>query len=120
MIGRSSEREVSLRPEEPQAKTAVLLANITWNAYNNFGGRSNYIHPDRFPPTPTVNTRLELKRYTDPRHINYDTEDYAPLSLDRPEPINHIALAERVTDPIEGRAVPSIASAAGRDRGCPG
>jgi len=91
-------------PAAPQAATAVLLGNITWNAYNNFGGRSNYIHPDRFPPTPTVNARLELKRYTDPRHVNYDTEDYAPLSFDRPEPVNHIGLKERVTDPIEGRA----------------
>jgi N,N-dimethylformamidase len=98
-------------PAQPAAKTAVLLANITWNAYNNFGGRSNYIHPDRLPPVPTVNARLELKRYTDPRHINYDTEDYAPLSFERPEPINHIPLAERVTDPIEGRAPCHIAPA---------
>jgi len=98
-------------PSTPQASVAVLLGNITWNAYNNFGGRSNYIHPDRLPPTPTVNARLELRRYTDPRHINYDTEDYAPLSFDRPEPINHIGLAERVTDPIEGRAGCHLAAA---------
>jgi hypothetical protein len=98
-------------PAQPAAKTAVLLANITWNAYNNFGGRSNYIHPDRFPATPTVNARLELKRYTDPRHINYDTEDYAAISFDRPEPINHVPLGERVTDPIEGRAPCHLAPA---------
>ena len=24
---------------------ALLMANINWNAYNNFGGRSNYMHP---------------------------------------------------------------------------
>lgn len=90
-------------PASPQSPVAVLLGNVTWNAYNNFGGRSNYIHPDRLPPTPTVNARLELHRYTDPKHINYNTEDYAPLSFERPEPINHIALAEVVTDPIEGR-----------------
>ncbi len=99
-----------LRTAKPQA-VAVLLGNITWNAYNNFGGRSNYIHPDALPPTPTVNARLELKRYTDPRHINYDTEDYSPLSFDRPEPINHISLRERVTDPIEGRAGCHLAQA---------
>ena len=68
----------------------MLASNITWNAYNNFGGRSNYINPDRLPPTPTVNARLELKRYTDPDSVTYDTDDYAPLSFDRPEPINHI------------------------------
>jgi hypothetical protein len=99
-----------LRTAKPQA-VAVLLGNITWNAYNSFGGRSNYIHPDALPPTPTVNARLELKRYTDPRHINYDTEDYAPLSFDRPELINHIPLRERVTDPIEGRAGCHLAQA---------
>ena len=39
-------------PARPQAPMAVLASNITWNAYNNFGGRSNYIHPDRLPPLP--------------------------------------------------------------------
>ena len=86
-------------PRTPRATIAVLASNITWNAYNNFGGRSNYIHPDRFPPTPTVNARLELKRYTDPRHLNYDTVDYDPLSFDRPEPINHVPENVEVTDP---------------------
>jgi len=98
-------------PAKPTAATAVLLSNITWNAYNNFGGRSNYIHPDRFPPTPTVNARLELRRYTDPNHINYDTVDYDPLSFDRPEPINHIPEDEEITGPIEGRAPCHIAPA---------
>ena len=50
----------------PRRTIAVLASNITWNAYNNFGGRSNYIHADELPPTPTVNARLELTRYTDP------------------------------------------------------
>jgi hypothetical protein len=98
-------------PKKPTAPTAVLLSNITWNAYNNFGGRSNYIHPDAFPPTPTVNARLELRRYTDPDHINYDTIDYDPLSFDRPEPINHIPEDEEITGPIEGRAPCHIAPA---------
>jgi hypothetical protein len=98
-------------PAAPHAAVAVLASNITWNAYNNFGGRSNYIHPDRFPPTPTVNARLELHRYTDPEHITYASEIYAPLSFDRPEPINSIAEGERITDPIEGRAACHIAAA---------
>jgi hypothetical protein len=96
-------------PERPRAPIAVLASNINWNAYNSFGGRSNYIHPDRLPPTPTVNARLELKRYTDPEHLNYDTSDYAPLSFDRPEPINHVPEATRITDPIEGRAACHVA-----------
>ena len=98
-------------PASPSAEIAVLAANINWNAYNNFGGRSNYIHPDRIPPTPTINARLELKRYTDPAHTNYDTEDYAPLSFDRPEPINHIPEEVEITDPIAGRAASHVAPA---------
>ena len=89
----------------------MLASNITWNAYNNFGGRSNYINPDRLPPTPTVNARLELKRYTDPDAVTYDTDEYAPLSLERPEPINHIDFDTEITDPIEGRAACHIAPA---------
>lgn len=96
-------------PTSPAAKIAVLASNITWNAYNNFGGRSNYIHPDTFPPTPTVNARLELKRYTDPKHLNYDTVDYDPLSFDRPEPLNMIPEKERIDGPIEGRMACHVA-----------
>jgi hypothetical protein len=98
-------------PARPSAPVAVLASNITWNAYNSFGGRSNYINPDRLPPTPTVNARLELRRYTDPDNVTYATDDYAPLSFDRPEPINHIDDSEQVTDPIEGRAACHLASA---------
>jgi hypothetical protein len=98
-------------PAKPQAAVAVLASNITWNAYNNFGGRSNYIHPDQVPPTPTVNARLELHRYTDPEHISYPSETYAPLSFDRPEPINSIAENEEIYNPIEGRAACHIAPA---------
>lgn len=98
-------------PTKPTAPIAVLANDMNWNAYNNFGGRSNYIHPDRFPPTPTVNARLELNRYTNADHVNYGTEDYAPLSFDRPEPINHIPLHVQATDPIEGRAASHVAEA---------
>ena len=98
-------------PAEPTEPIAVLASDITWNAYNSFGGRSNYIHPDKLPPTPTVNSRLELKRYTDPDHHNYDTQDYAPLSFDRPEPINSIPEVTRVNDPIVGRTGCHLAAA---------
>src|SRR5205823_4165083 len=42
-------------PARPSAPAAVLASDLTWNAYNNFGGRSNYVHADALPPTPTVN-----------------------------------------------------------------
>ncbi|MEX0711470.1 MAG: N,N-dimethylformamidase beta subunit family domain-containing protein [Pirellulales bacterium] len=98
-------------PERPTCPLAVLASNITWNTYNAFGGRSNYIHPEGFPATPTVNSRQELERYTDPDHIQYHWDEYPPLSFDRPEPINHIDPGEEATDPIEGRAACHLAPA---------
>ena len=98
-------------PSEPTAKLAVLASDITWNAYNNFGGRSNYIHADRLPSTPTVNARLELKRYTDPERGSYGSDSYAPVSLDRPQPFNHIDETEQLTDPIAGRQGCHLAAA---------
>lgn len=98
-------------PANPTAPIAVLASNITWNAYNSFGGRSNYIHADEFPHTPTVNSRQELKRYTQADHQTWGCDHYAPLSFERPEPINHLDFAERITDPIEGRAACHIAPA---------
>ena len=90
-------------PATPTTDIAVLASDLNWNAYNSFGGRSNYIHADGFPPTPTINSRLELKRYTETQHRSYDTDHYPPLSLERPDPYNHIDLDEGLTDPIGGR-----------------
>ena len=98
-------------PAAPTAKLAVLASNMTWNAYNSFGGRSNYINPDRLPERPTVNARMDLKRYTDPDNISYDSDTYDPLSFDRPESINNIPEATQITDPITGRAPNHIAPA---------
>jgi hypothetical protein len=98
-------------PAKPQAAIAVLASNLTWNAYNSFGGRSNYIHADKFPSTPTVNARQELKRYTDADHQTWGSENYAPLSFDRPEPINHIDFSEELTDAIESRSACHVAPA---------
>lgn len=98
-------------PARPRARIAVLASDINWNAYNSFGGRSNYIHATGFPATPTVNSRLDLVRYTDPHHIFYDREDYDPLSFDRPEPINDVDVTEQITDPIESRVACHLAPA---------
>jgi N,N-dimethylformamidase len=91
-------------PTQPTSKIAVLASNMNWNAYNNFGGRSNYIHPIEMPPEPTVNARMELLRYTSENHMQFSVEDYAPLSFDRPELINHIPEDTQITDPLEGRS----------------
>lgn len=100
-----------IAPAKPTARAAVLLGNITWNTYNAFGGRSNYIQADRLPPTPTVNSRLELHRYTDPDYVNYCTDQYDPLSFERPETINVVPENEVVTNPIEGRTACHLAPA---------
>src|SRR5690606_10708508 len=69
-------------PEKPTCKLAVLASNITWNAYNAFGGRSNYINADQLPAVPIVNARQELHRYTDADCVNYAMPAYAPLSFE--------------------------------------
>ncbi|MCA9132156.1 MAG: carboxypeptidase regulatory-like domain-containing protein [Planctomycetales bacterium] len=98
-------------PAQPSAAVAVLASNMTWNAYNAFGGRSNYIHADQLPPTPTVNARFELRRYQDAAHGTWAYPAYAPLSFERPEPFNHIDFDEQITDPIEGRQACHLAPA---------
>jgi N,N-dimethylformamidase len=98
-------------PRQPQTSLAVLASNITWNAYNSFGGRSNYIHADVFPNTPTVNSRYDLKRYRDPSFVTWNCPRYAPLSFDRPEPFNHIDFDEQLDDPIQGRQACHLAPA---------
>ncbi len=93
-------------PQEPTAKIAVLASTNTWLAYNNFGGRSNYINANCLPSEPVVNARQDLIRYTKAGSFNvwgFPDEEYLPLSFERPEPGNVVRENEEVTDPIEGR-----------------
>jgi len=93
-------------PAAPRAKIAILACTNTWNAYNNFGGRSNYINADRLPDEPVVNARLQLERYLQPTAFGVwrpRDEEYAPLSFERPEPHNHLLESGEVTDPVAGR-----------------
>lgn len=93
-------------PRSPNASIAVLASTNTWNAYNNFGGRSNYVNADRLPATPVVNARQDLDRYHNV--LPFGTwrpkdEEYLPLSFDRPEPNNHMFDDPKITDPVQGR-----------------
>ncbi|MGH9325154.1 MAG: N,N-dimethylformamidase beta subunit family domain-containing protein [Terriglobia bacterium] len=93
-------------PAKPTAPIAVLASTITWNAYNNFGGRSNYINPDGLPESPVVNARLELRRYCDPESYSVwkpTDSRYLPLSFDRPDVSCHVPESTEVTSPIAGR-----------------
>ena len=93
-------------PAKPQAQIAVLASTNTWLAYNNFGGRSNYINANRLPDTPVVNARQDLIRYTGAGSFNvwgFPDDEYLPLSFERPELGNVVRENEEVTDPIAGR-----------------
>jgi N,N-dimethylformamidase len=93
-------------PSQPSAQVAVLASVITWNAYNNFGGRSNYINPAGLPAVPIVNGRLELSRYRDMSYWGENAlrdSEYKPISFDRPDPVAHIPESTQVHDPVEGR-----------------
>jgi N,N-dimethylformamidase len=100
-------------PSTPTAPIAVLASTNTWNAYNRFGGRSNYISAEGLPPTPTVNARLELLRYRateDPWiYPSAANEAYPPLSFERPEPDCHVDPDVKVTDPMAGRIASLLA-----------
>jgi hypothetical protein len=101
-------------PARPSASAAVLCSTNNWNAYNNFGGRSNYINADSLPAQPTVNARQDLIRYTHIRTYSgwgFPDEAYAPLSFERPEPLNHVPRDTEVTDPIRGRQPNHVAPA---------
>lgn len=93
-------------PAKPSARICVLASSMTWNAYNNFGGRSNYVNSTRLPDTPTVNGRQDLARYSLPGSYpewrDFDSA-YAPISTERPEPFNHVPKDTESTDPIAGR-----------------
>lgn len=95
-------------PAEPRARIAVLAHNLTWNAYNAFGGRSNYVNQAGLPERPTVHARADLLRFTNPGTWPFKDMS-APLSFDRPEPNNHVPRGAEVTDPIEGRLASAMA-----------
>lgn len=93
-------------PRTPQSAIAVLASTNTWNAYNNYGGRSNYVNADHLPACPVVNARQDLDRYHDATPFGTwkaQDDEFLPLSFDRPEPNNHILDEGEVTDPVQGR-----------------
>ena len=95
-------------PAQPDSSIAVLSATMTWNAYNNFGGRSNYINPASLPDRPVVDSHLDLDRYHDDPAVREglygpENHEYAPVSFERPAPYNSVDYDVGVQDPIRGR-----------------
>ena len=99
-------------PAKPRAAIAVLASTNTWNAYNPFGGRSNYIMAARILETPIVNAKADLPRYNLKEYGEWKSgPDFAPLSFDRPEPNNHVPENEEYTSNIESRHTCHLAPA---------
>ena len=89
-------------PAKAESAIAVLTSNITWNAYNKFGGRSNYFSQDGLRAQPTVNSRQDLHRYTSTELWPFK-ERAAPLSFERPELPSSVPEDACITDSIAGR-----------------
>jgi N,N-dimethylformamidase len=99
-------------PATPHAAIAVLASTNTWNAYNAFGGRSNYIMAGRMIDEPIVNAKADLPRYKLSDYGEWKSSaSFEPLSFDRPEPYNHVPEGVECTDPIEGRQACHLAPA---------
>lgn len=99
-------------PIKPKSRIAVLASTNTWNAYNPFGGRSNYIMAARMIDEPIVNSKSDLPRYKMTDYGEWTSSTYfEPLSFDRPEPYNFVPENVQCTDPIEGRQACHLAPA---------
>lgn len=99
-------------PTKPRARIAVLASTNTWNAYNPFGGRSNYIMAARMIDEPIVNSKADLPRYKLKDYGEWKSAPvFEPLSFDRPEPINFVPEDDECGDPIEGRQASHVAPA---------
>ncbi|CAN5640697.1 hypothetical protein BH10ACT3_BH10ACT3_21100 [soil metagenome] len=109
--GRSTSFPWVVAPAAPRHRIAVLTSSLSWNAYNDFGGRSNYVSAQRLPATPTVTARQDLVWFSDPEHPPWVYTDYDPLSFNRPEPVNEVPLRGSITDPIDVRGGEHVAPA---------
>jgi hypothetical protein len=99
-------------PRLPTSVVAVLASTNTWNAYNAFGGRSNYIMAAQMIDRPIVNSKSNLPRYRLSDYGEWRCADtFAPLSFDRPEPYNHVPHDDDCNTPIEGRQACHLAPA---------
>lgn len=87
-------------PKVVNSQIAVLTSNICWNAYNDWGGRSNYVAADRLPDAPAISTTQESPWFRPTGAIWWVNNSFEPLSFDRPEPINNLDLSDSITDPI--------------------
>lgn len=99
-------------PAKPRVSIAVLASTNNWNAYNPFGGRSNYIMAGKMIDEPIVNAKADLPRYKVADYAEWKSnKEFEPLTFDRPEPYNHVPEDVQCGDPIEGRQACHLAPA---------
>jgi N,N-dimethylformamidase beta subunit-like, C-terminal len=96
-------------PAAPCSRLAVVANTNTWNAYNAFGGRSNYVQPGGLRSEPTVNARQDLSRYLLPDYGDWKSGKTVPLSFVRPNPWNSVAENDELATPVEGRLESTLA-----------
>jgi N,N-dimethylformamidase len=87
-------------PAAPRSRIAVLASDMCWNAYNDWGGRSNYVAASRLPDRPSVSVTQESPWFRPTGAVWWVADEYDPLSFDRPEPINATGEHDDITDPI--------------------
>jgi N,N-dimethylformamidase len=93
---------------------AVLVSNLDWNAYNDFGGRSNYVAAAGLPLEPVINPHQDGPFLRDTGARFWDRDDYDPISFDRPEPVNRIEREAAITDVMERIGEEHVAPASWR------
>ena len=98
-------------PAEPSAPIAVLASNITWNAYNDYGGRSNYTSAVRAAACAIGQRAAGNVLVHQPGHGGVGGGTYPPLSFDRPEPLNRVFPGEKITDPLRRLGAEHVAPA---------
>lgn len=84
-----------------EKEIAILTSNICWNAYNDWGGRSNYVAANKLPDVPTVSPTQSSPWFRPTGAIWWVGNSFEPLSFDRPEPVNSEELESKITDQIK-------------------
>ena len=87
--------------EVKEKEIAILTSNICWNAYNDWGGRSNYVAANKLPDAPTVSPTQSSPWFRPTGAIWWVGNSFEPLSFDRPEPVNSEELESKITDQIK-------------------
>ena len=87
--------------EVKEKEVAILTSNICWNAYNDWGGRSNYVAANKLPDAPTISPTQSSPWFRPTGAIWWVGNSFEPLSFDRPEPVNNEELESKITDQIK-------------------